>query len=171
VRSTVTVYLILLILRASVRAVHLPIPESMPKTWCSPEMEVRGRAKVQAIFAKEPRNILAIVRYRSPHDAWNEWVYNGADIDNSKVVWARDMGKEKNRELLEYFKDRQVWLVEPDENPPRASAYSDISQRVGSEMVGVPGARRAQTNGWGSDSTARNADEVPLAPPETFLKR
>ena len=52
VRSTVTVCLILLILRASVRAVHLPVPESMPKTWCSPEMEVRGRARVQAIFAK-----------------------------------------------------------------------------------------------------------------------
>jgi len=137
VRSTVTVCLILLILRASLRAVHLPLPESMPKTWCSPEAEVRGRAKVQAMFAKESENILAIVRYRRPHDPWNEWVYNGADIDGSKVVWARDMGSEKNQELLEYFKNRQVWLVEPDGNPPRVSAYSDIPMRIGPETIGV----------------------------------
>ena len=67
------------------------------------------------------------MRYRPDHNLIDhEWVYNGADIDNSKVVWARDMGKEKNRELLEYFKDRQAWLVEPDENPPRVSPYSTI---------------------------------------------
>jgi len=34
------------------------------------------------------------------------------------VVWARDMGPEKNRELLDYYKDRRAWLVEPDEKPP-----------------------------------------------------
>jgi hypothetical protein len=39
----------------------------------------------------------------------------GADIDGSKVVWARDMGAEKNQNLIEYFSDRQVWLVKPDE--------------------------------------------------------
>jgi len=46
-----------------------------------------------------------------------EWVYNGADIDSAPVVWARDMGTAKNRELLEYYSDRKVWLLEPDVNP------------------------------------------------------
>ncbi|HYK04161.1 MAG TPA: hypothetical protein VE974_20590 [Thermoanaerobaculia bacterium] len=37
-------------------------------------------------------------------------VYNGADIDAARVVWARDLGD--NRALLAYFKDRKQWRVE-----------------------------------------------------------
>jgi len=33
------------------------------------------------------------------------------------------MDKEQNQELISYFKDRRVWLVEPDVTPPRLSAY------------------------------------------------
>jgi hypothetical protein len=139
VRSTVAVCLLLLVLRTGARAVHIPLPEPMPKTWCSPETEVPGRARLRANLAMRPGNFLAIVRYRTRHDPWNEWVYNEADIDHAKIVWARDMGAEKNRELLEYFKDRQAWLVEPDENPPAVSPYSDVSSRVGSETAGVAG--------------------------------
>jgi hypothetical protein len=66
---------------------------------------------------------LVIVRYRSDHDFHQEWVYNRADIDGSPIVWARDMGAAKNRELLEYFRDRTVHLLEPDETPTRLRAY------------------------------------------------
>ncbi|HEX4945476.1 MAG TPA: hypothetical protein VFZ34_02270, partial [Blastocatellia bacterium] len=30
------------------------------------------------------------------------------------VIWARDMGKERNAELIDYFANRQVWLLEAD---------------------------------------------------------
>jgi hypothetical protein len=50
-------------------------------------------------------------------------VYNEADIDRAKVVWARDMGPEKNQELLAYYKDRRVWLVEPDKPPVNPMPY------------------------------------------------
>lgn len=66
---------------------------------------------------------LAMVRYAPQHDPLKEWVYNGADIDGSKVVWAREMDPAANRELFHYFKDRTVWLVEPDADPPRISPY------------------------------------------------
>jgi hypothetical protein len=67
---------------------------------------------------------LLIVRYGRDHNAvMNEWVYNRADVDGSKVVWARDMDTAANRELLEYFHDRRAWLVEADEVPPKVSAY------------------------------------------------
>jgi hypothetical protein len=46
-----------------------------------------------------------------PPDGWdrhNECVWNAADIDASPVVWARDLGNEKNQELIRYYPDRQV---------------------------------------------------------------
>jgi hypothetical protein len=66
---------------------------------------------------------VAIVRYRPDHDfILDEWVFNGADIDGSKVIWARDMGAQ-NSELIHYFSRRHAWLVEPDYNPPRLTPY------------------------------------------------
>ena len=70
---------------------------------------------------------LAIVRYPINHDTGDEWVYNRAGIDDAQVVWSREMDPESNRELLNYFHDRRVWLVEPDATPPKLTPY-DPSQ-------------------------------------------
>ena len=64
-----------------------------------------------------PGTHLVIVRYAPDHGPNEEWVYNRADIDSAKVVWARDMG-EQNQELLDYFRDRHVWVVYPDAAKP-----------------------------------------------------
>jgi len=73
---------------------------------------------------------LVLVRYSSDHDPLAEWVYNHADIDQEKVVWARDMGAAQNEELLGYFKDRRVWLLEPDQIPPKLAPYIDKTERA-----------------------------------------
>jgi hypothetical protein len=71
-----------------------------------------------------PGKHLIIVRYAELHNPHYEWVYNGADIDGGKVVWARDMGPVQNAKLLAYFKDRQVWLAQPERNPKQITPYS-----------------------------------------------
>ena len=70
---------------------------------------------------------LVLVRYSTDHDPLAEWVYNKADIDNETVVWARDMGEAQNQELLRYFRDRQVWLFEPDCSPPKLVPYPNAT--------------------------------------------
>jgi hypothetical protein len=40
-------------------------------------------------------------------------------IDGSEIVWARDMGSEKNRESLAYYLGRQFWMVHAGSSSPR----------------------------------------------------
>lgn len=41
-----------------------------------------------------------------------EWVRNGADIDESPVVWAYDLGPADNQRLIDYYRGRTVWLLD-----------------------------------------------------------
>ncbi len=82
------------------------------------------RSPVEVRLRQEGGRHLVIVRYASDHDfSGRDWVYNRADIDASPIVWARDMGPEKNEPLVAYYPDRRVWLLEPDAKPLRLSPY------------------------------------------------
>jgi len=77
-----------------------------------------GRIEIHRQLAATPGKHLVFVHY-SPRHAFEEWVYNDADIDGSRVVWARDLGPLENAKLVAYYRDRKVWLLEPDVRPPR----------------------------------------------------
>jgi hypothetical protein len=53
-----------------------------------------------------------------------EWVFNEPDIDSARIVWARDMGADKNQRLFEYFSDRRVWRVNVDGSPQGSTSES-----------------------------------------------
>ena len=102
------------------------------------------RAEILAELDSLPGGHLVFVRYGPDHDPLAEWVYNEADIDHAKVVWARDMGPAENGELIKYFKERRTWLNEADEMPPRLSACGTIvKERVAAEDHGHSGKSRA----------------------------
>ncbi len=81
------------------------------------------RIEINRQLAKTPGNLLVFVRYSPQHIFQDEWVYNEADIDRARIVWARDLGAAENQKLQNYYPDRAVWLLEPDARPPRLSRY------------------------------------------------
>jgi hypothetical protein len=139
-----------------------------PGTW-----EAMGpeRAAVLHRLISLPGQQLVLVRYRPDHNVLAEWVYNHADIDNSKVVWARDMGPVQNQELICYFQDRHVWLLEADETPARLSAYPtstklrsalrDFSQLTVSE-AGPGASPKASQNPTSGENSAAQAARTEL---------
>ena len=82
-----------------------------------------GRAAIQKALAEVPGKQLVVVRYWPQHIFQQEWVYNAADVDGARVVWARDLGTDENDKLRRYYPDRTIWLLEPDARPPKLSRY------------------------------------------------
>ena len=66
---------------------------------------------------------LVVVRYNPKHNPHNEWVYNDANIDDAKIVWAREMDRSQNTQLFNYFNSRKIWLLEADAKPPKLTPY------------------------------------------------
>ncbi len=70
------------------------------------------RAGIQAELETRSGKQLIIVHYPYRDMPGQDWVYNDADIDHAHIVWARDMGYLKNKELLNYYSDRQTWYTD-----------------------------------------------------------
>jgi hypothetical protein len=148
VRAVPLICLALLPLRAAASMLHIALPPTVIHIWYSTDFHNLDRARVLAQLRAEPGRHLVIVRYQPDHEILEEWVYNQADIDGSKVVWARDMGAAKNQELIDYYKERRVWVVEADEKPARVTPYSYTS---------CPSSSRTETQ-YQDNSPSRGGD-------------
>jgi hypothetical protein len=93
------------------------------------------RVAVDRQLAQGPGQQLVFVRYWPQHIFQDEWVYNAADIDHARVVWARDLGASEDQKLLDYYPSRTAWLLEPDAMPPKLTRY----QREAEQPKPAPG--------------------------------
>jgi hypothetical protein len=124
VRLTVTVCCLLGVLRLYAQPLGFRSQKSdTVQTWYGTGEFGAARDQVEADLKRLPGKQLVIVRYSPTHDPMDEWVYNAADIDDAKVIWAREMDEAKNLELIHHYKDRNVWLIQPDLQPTRFSPY------------------------------------------------
>jgi hypothetical protein len=128
VRLTVTLCFVLAGLRAFAGPLHFRLAEwpasEWSGMWYGPGHFGTERAHIEAGLERLPGKQLVLVRYSPDHYPIDEWVYNAADIDASKVIWAREMDTANDLELIHHYKDRKVWLVQPDKQPAEVSPYT-----------------------------------------------
>ncbi len=109
VRSVAMICLAMVVLRVAAVAAGARIEAPWPRG-------NRERAAILRELQNLPGKHLVIVRYEAAHDLDREWVFNAADIDGAKVIWAHDMGQMDNEELEQYFRDRHVWHLDADQS-------------------------------------------------------
>jgi hypothetical protein len=127
VRLLVTVCFVLGAARVFARPFGLPVPEwpasSWSGMWYGPDLYGTERAQIEAGLEQLPGKQLLLVRDSPNRDPLDQWVYNAADIDDSKVVWAREMDATNNRELMQYYGVPKAWLINMDTQPATISPY------------------------------------------------
>jgi hypothetical protein len=92
-------------------------PPSMHEPWSWSRSQI-----LQQLEATSEKH-LVLVSYSPVHNEHQEWVYNEADVDGSKVVWAREIPGLSLQPLLSYFRGRKIWVCEPDTVPVRIYPY------------------------------------------------
>jgi len=114
-------------------AFHLLLaPMSLALAWTGSSVQnprpawVNERARISAELEARPGLQLVVVRYTPDHNSMQQWVYNRADIDHAKIVWAQEIPGRDLSPLLEYFRGRTVWLVEPDARPVNLQPYQQV---------------------------------------------
>jgi hypothetical protein len=70
-----------------------------------------------------PGKLLVFVRYTPQHIFQDEWVYNLADLNEARVIWARDLGEDEDEKLIRSYADRTALVLEPDIRPPQLRRY------------------------------------------------
>jgi hypothetical protein len=116
VRAIPVILLAMIVLRVSALLSHTQIDQP----WLGGNL---ARASILNTLQHSPGQHLVLVRCSTTHNFDREWVYNEADIDAANVVWAREWMKRATRNCRKDFKNRNVWLLEPDESPPKLSPY------------------------------------------------
>ena len=115
VRLIVTLCVALAAIRLYANPLHLRLDDRNSIIWlcdwhgpANSALREPPLRRASSIFRESSWQLSDTPRITSPLD---EWVYNAADIDNSKVVWAREMDDADNLDLIRYYKNRTVWLV------------------------------------------------------------
>jgi hypothetical protein len=133
-----TICILMPALDLAAKPLHLGAPGSPGAGWScdcvGPSRHGAARAAIQKELEAMPGKQLVLVRYSPSHEAGEEWVYNSPDLDASKVIWAREAegsdNQEENQKLIDYYKDRNVWLIQPDQAQVAIRPYPSATHSI-----------------------------------------
>jgi hypothetical protein len=115
---------LVLILRIAAQDFGLPYTQKINyQSWCCQQAGNQNKARIEAALDRMPGQHLVFVKPKT--DPYNllQWIYNDADIDASRIVWARDMGEAEDARLRQYFAGRDAWVVDPNVEPATCRKY------------------------------------------------
>jgi hypothetical protein len=128
VQLTMTLCIVMAGCRLFAGPLHLALDQWPPAKWLvqwyGPGYFGTKREQMKNLLERLPGKQLVIVRYSPQHNVFDEWVYNDANIDDSNVIWARDMSQADNAALVAFYKDRHPWILDADENPAKLTPFS-----------------------------------------------
>ena len=77
------------------------------------------RKRLIAQLDVAPGKQLVLVRYSPEHNPYMDFVVNGAEFEQERILWARAMGADADRSVVDYFHDRRIWILDGDEANPQ----------------------------------------------------
>ena len=116
-------------------ALGRPLGRTSPMSWCCVMPGNVVRARMIAELDRLPGKHLVLVKYPKDFHLHREWVYNEPDVDNAKIVWARSLGGEADRELMRYFYGRRLWTFDVRRDEPRLTPYTPGSPGFAQDCV------------------------------------
>lgn len=95
----------------------------------SVEIKITDRAtffrhELEEIIKILPDRYMAVVSYDINYDLHDEIVYNKADIENAKLIWAHDLSDEKNASLFEYYNNRKILMIRVSDSKVEIKPFS-----------------------------------------------
>ena len=118
---------IVLGLRIVAQNAGLPYTQELNyQSWCCKQQGNMNKARIARELAQIPGEHLVFVKTKASEFNLLQWIYNAADIDGARIVWARDLGEDRDAELAKYFRDRDVWVVDPNVEPAKVVKASEI---------------------------------------------
>ena len=127
--GSATIWMVQIVLIGFLLRGNVQLP---PKIYAAPGWEwPRQRMRIERKLLNLPGRHLVIVRYQEGHSPHRDWVHNGADLDLGRIVWARELGRPMDDCLLEYYRDRSIWLLQASQIPPRIVPYALPGRETG----------------------------------------
>lgn len=122
---------LILALRIGAEQAGLPYSQKLNfQTWCCRVQGNQNKPRIMAELAKAPGNHLVFVKAKTDSHNLFQWIYNSADIDGSRFVWARDLGDGENARLAASMAGRRVWMVDPNVEPATLTAYDPATPKT-----------------------------------------
>ncbi len=131
-RAIVVSCVLLAVVRIAAPISGITLTRPKLTTWASDNYRFPERpATASVLKGFGGLHVVFVVTRKGTDQSEFDWVYNAADIDASKIVWARDQGPAKNQELINYYSTRKVWILDPNGTPPTLTPYpfSSVAQR------------------------------------------